>query len=79
MESSLLRCPRRQGEMEEGFIANAPVELTEFWVEGEADAKLWTFRGRKEWKQRRKYEIETYRCIRCGYIESYARKEKVEH
>ncbi len=40
------------------------------WVEGQVEKSIWTgvkLRG----KDRR--GIDTYRCVRCGYLESYAR------
>ena len=39
------------------------------WVEGEPEKSFWT--GYKT-KDREKFEISTYRCERCGYLESYA-------
>lgn len=39
------------------------------WVEGEAKKSIWTglkLRGRQ------RLEVSTYRCRRCGYLESYA-------
>jgi hypothetical protein len=58
--------------MEPGFLVDhsyATVEAPE-WVEGPVEASVWTgvkLRGR----ERRR--VETYRCVRCGYLESYAR------
>jgi hypothetical protein len=58
--------------MEPGFIvdkahANA-LSLAE-WVEGEPERSFWT--GLKT-KGHEKYFVRTYRCTRCGYLESYA-------
>ena len=67
-------CPKCEGIMEEGFFLDkthggyASVK----WVEGEPRRSIWT--GLKIGDQR-KLCIITYRCLDCGYLESYARKE----
>jgi hypothetical protein len=42
------------------------------WAEGEAQRSFWTGvkLGGKE-----RHPIQTFRCSRCGYLESYARSE----
>jgi len=40
------------------------------WIEGEPAKSFWF--GLKT-SDRDKYAITTYRCDRCGYLESYAR------
>lgn len=64
-------CPRCGGRMEQGFVPeythHSSVRLSQ-WVAG-APERGWfglKLRGR------RKMAIETYRCPRCGYLESYA-------
>lgn len=58
--------------MSEGFVidrgdhhsSNVPK-----WVEGEPERSFWLgirTRGKD------KYEVTTYRCDKCGYLESYA-------
>jgi hypothetical protein len=39
------------------------------WVEGAPEMSIWT--GLKL-RGKRKLDIATYRCRRCGYLESYA-------
>jgi hypothetical protein len=65
-------CPKCQGEMEEGFIADATYGgvLTSKWVEGEPEKSFWT--GIKT-KGKEQIQISTYRCASCGYLESYAK------
>ena len=63
-------CPKCGGRMEQGFVPEAKDHSTkvEMWVEG-APKKGWAglkFRGL------RRIEIETWRCGRCAYLESYA-------
>ena len=64
-------CPKCGGRMEQGFMLELKdgnqKAITE-WVEGLAE-KAWyglKIRGK------RRLAIETWRCGRCGYLESYA-------
>ena len=41
------------------------------WVEGEPETSLWMGGGLKL-RGKDKLDITTYRCRRCGYLESYA-------
>ena len=56
--------------MEQGFVPDARDHSTKVdtWVEG-APRKAWT--GLKL-RGLRRLEIETWRCGRCTYLESYA-------
>jgi hypothetical protein len=57
--------------MEEGFILDKTHggQLPSQWVEGEPEKSFWfgTKTSGKEILQ-----IKSYRCDRCGYLESYA-------
>ncbi|BAH40699.1 MAG TPA: hypothetical protein DGD08_18540 [Gemmatimonas aurantiaca] len=58
--------------MEQGFLldrghANASQEQE--WVQGEVERSIWV--GIKT-KGREKLPVRTFRCPRCGYLESYA-------
>lgn len=64
-------CPKCGARMEAGFV----VDLTQHhsyaqsgWVEGEPEPSFWT--GLKI-DERAKHAITTYRCVDCGYLESY--------
>lgn len=64
-------CPRCSGTMEAGFIIDEGYGTRTVlqWVEGAAERSIWTgikLRGK------RKQPVTTYRCRRCGYLESYA-------
>ena len=64
-------CPKCAGTMERGFTLDqgyGAYTLSE-WVEGEPVKSLWT--GIKL-KGRTRHKIRTWRCRRCGYLESYA-------
>ena len=64
-------CPKCSGRMAEGFIADyqhADVKPSA-WVEGTPHGGL--FRTAK-FPKSAKHTVATYRCERCGYLESYA-------
>ena len=58
-------------KMEEGFILDNAHggRLQSEWVEGEPERSVWT--GIKL-KGREHLPVTTFRCSRCGYLESYA-------
>ncbi|HET7816442.1 MAG TPA: PF20097 family protein [Sphingomicrobium sp.] len=69
--SRSLSCPRCQGSMEQGFVIDEGygTKTVGQWVAGEPEKSIWTglkLRGKQ------KLEVATYRCRRCGYLESYA-------
>lgn len=66
-----LSCPRCSGAMDPGFLVDEGygTRAVPKWVEGEAQKSIWT--GLKL-GGREKLETRTYRCKRCGYLESYA-------
>jgi hypothetical protein len=58
--------------MSEGFVidrGDANQAAVQKWVEGEPEKSFWL--GIRT-KGREKFTITTYRCDRCGYLESYA-------
>ena len=72
MTNSKITCPKCKTEMEEGFIMDHEGHDSahvSHWVEGEPEKSFWT--GLKT-KDREKLAVKTYRCDRCGYLESYA-------
>ena len=42
------------------------------WVEGEPERSFW--QGLKT-RDREQHPVRTFRCARCGYLESYARAD----
>jgi hypothetical protein len=65
-------CARCHGSMEPGFIVDhdyGAVAKSE-WASGEPKYSHWL--GMKM-SNRRRYDVITYRCTRCGALESYAR------
>lgn len=66
-------CPKCQGSMARGFLLEETANhsrTTAQWVEGEPVKSLWF--GLKL-GGRPKLAVGTWRCGRCGYLESYAR------
>lgn len=58
--------------MSEGFVVDrgeSNAKNVQQWVEGEPIRSFWL--GLKT-KGREAYQVNTYRCDRCGYLESYA-------
>ena len=66
-------CPRCRSAMEEGFVldhGHMDARKTTQWVEGEPVRSFWA--GGIKVKGLRKLPISTWRCTRCGLLESYA-------
>lgn len=64
-------CSKCQGSMTEGFVIDEAhgSKSVSTWIEG-APVRSWL--GIKT-KGKAKHEIQTWRCTRCGLLESYAR------
>lgn len=68
------QCPKCAGSMTEGFVldkTHGSVGVSR-WVEGTAEMSVWTgvkLAGRPQ------APISTWRCGRCGFLESYASGE----
>jgi Domain of unknown function (DUF6487) len=68
-------CPKCAKPMEEGFIINyshaAAVPST--WIAGRPERSVWIgIDLGLNLKGRQRIAITTYRCIGCGFMESYA-------
>jgi hypothetical protein len=59
--------------MQQGFIVDRSENarrLVSTWVEGSPQKAFWTglsFKGRKT------IDVQTFRCDKCGFLESYAK------
>ena len=64
-------CPKCSGHMEEGFLVDFSYghAVPSSWVEGEPVQSL--FSGTKV-HDRAKFRVRSFRCVSCGYLESYA-------
>lgn len=71
MRVDRVECPKCGGKMEVGYILDVAhgSNLVSNWIEGAPEHSTWT--GVKL-KGRRKLPTSTYRCSKCGYLESYA-------
>jgi hypothetical protein len=68
-------CPKCGSSMEEGFLFDRSHDSfgqPEFWVEGAPQKSFW---WGTRFRDKGHYEIRSYRCTRCGYLESYATEE----
>ncbi len=66
-------CPKCGGRMQEGFILDRghyDSKRASEWVEGEPVRSFW--HGGLKVSDKAQYEVTTYRCGGCGYLESYA-------
>lgn len=68
------KCPDCAGKMVEGFILDMTYggQLVPRWVEGRPEQSMWT--GVKA-KGKECRSVETYRCVQCGLLRSYALTE----
>ena len=67
-------CPKCAGEMREGFIldmAHDGQQLVLRWVAGKPEKSFWT--GTKV-AGKEQHFIQSFRCAKCGFLESYARE-----
>ena len=67
-----ITCIRCQGTMEPGYMideGHGGHRKVESWVAGAPEKSFWT--GLKV-RGKSRLAITTYRCRRCGYLESYA-------
>lgn len=72
MSPEQLTCPKCSGHMDLGFVADKAhhsMPDVPTWVEGAPERSFWT--GLKT-KNRDVFVVVTYRCERCGYLESFA-------
>ena len=69
------QCPKCSGSMSEGFVAdrtNQSAAAVPSWTEGQPERNVWT--GLKLGGKPR-FDIATWRCARCGFLEQYASGE----
>ncbi|HEV7858099.1 MAG TPA: PF20097 family protein [Pyrinomonadaceae bacterium] len=66
-----LTCSECDGEMEEGFILDSThgALMVSRWLSGKPEPSWW--QGTKT-KGKKARIIETYRCVKCGLLKSYA-------
>jgi len=70
MSSPNPKCPKCQSAMEEGFIPDHEGRSSarvRYWMAGPPDKRWWGLNT----KGREKLMVMTFRCTRCGFLESY--------
>ena len=72
-----MQCPKCQTRMDEGFIKDEGYGhvLPSKWVEGSPEKSFWL--GTKT-AGKKQVQVSTFRCTKCGYLESYARERASE-
>jgi hypothetical protein len=67
-------CPKCAGSMTQGFVLDHNPQSSRrsvsSWIEGAPIKSIWTGLKIDSTKKR---DIETLRCSKCGFLESYAR------
>jgi len=68
------QCPDCRAEMVEGFILDMTygAQLVPRWLAGRPEKSVWT--GVKA-KGKECRSVDTYRCVKCGLLRSYATTE----
>jgi predicted RNA-binding Zn-ribbon protein involved in translation (DUF1610 family) len=61
-------CPKCGAEMQEGFLLEHQLALR--WIAGKPDTSSWL--GDVKAPGREQRQVRSYRCVGCGYLESYA-------
>ena len=75
MADTPLECPKCRSRMHVGYLlerGHADRRAAAAWIEGEPEASFW--QGLKT-SGREVLETRTWRCERCGFLESYARAQ----
>ena len=73
------QCPKCSGSMTEGFVVDHGDNgrtMVGSWVEGQPQKSIWT--GLKL-GGKAKFDIATWRCSRCGFLEHYASGASAGH
>jgi hypothetical protein len=66
------QCSKCNSDMEEGFLiekGDGGILSSETWVAGEP---VKSFFGGLNLKGKVVYDVKTFRCLACGYLDSYA-------
>lgn len=65
-------CLRCRGRMERGLILDrgeSNMAYPQKWIEGAPERRWW---GGIKTSGRKSYPVQTFRCERCGWLDSYA-------
>lgn len=70
------KCAKCGGAMEAGFVADRgdmDISQEAIWASGTPNRSFW--RASVVQKGARSFSVATWRCERCGFLESYATEE----
>ena len=69
------RCPKCDGEMEQGFMLDSTHggQISSQWAAGVPEKSFWT--RTKAVPEDTIIPVGAFRCASCGFLESYARPE----
>ena len=65
-------CPKCEGQMQEGFIpdkTHGGGQVVSRWIAGVPE---WSFWQGTKISGKEQYPVQSFRCSRCGFLESYA-------
>ena len=76
MSSEQHACPKCNSDMEVGYIPDRVYDqnmvFVHDWVKGKPDPSFW---GGFKTKDKPSFSVITYRCKKCGFLESYAQNK----
>lgn len=64
------KCPKCAAETEEGFLLDNDATAKQAqWVLGTPESSFW---GGLKVAPKERYFVRSFRCVKCGFLESYA-------
>ena len=77
MSAGTNRCPKCNGGMVQGFTCGreGPNRILSTWEEGVPEKVGWLFRQVRKVPPDKSVPVAIFRCVGCGFLESYARPE----
>ena len=77
MSAGTNRCPKCNGGMVQGFACGreGPNRILSTWEEGVPEKVGWLFRQVRKVPPDKSVPVAIFRCLACGFLESYARPE----
>ena len=77
MNETTIICSKCRSRMEPGFVVDYTYggKMQSRWIEGEPESSFWSG---LQTKGKLNFNVSTYRCEGCGYLESYATEKSPE-
>ncbi len=73
-------CPKCEGIIDEGYILDSGhgnMKRLPTWIAGKPDKSFWA--GGLKTNDKKQFDVKDFRCIQCGFIESYATRERINN